>query len=317
MTKPSRSSGTRGKRQESKLAVVVSLVIFWLAIWLILIPNEEAGACSLAPLPIRCTVESSVLQSEFLCLNENCSLKAERNAVDGLTIFNLPDPSIEPSYEYYAGEIQSNGIYLDPYSPIKPKVEMVDQICDFDLSSAPKIYSLYDRWDVRDTRGFTIEPTSDVRIQDLQTIKHNLLSCWDVDFVTEDDTLASFGFSRSYCGETLSLLSLPCGGGATVLSPIKFITHIFLHPDVITLPYVGASLILFALIFSSLHFLQKRGDLGLFLIPGRVHLWGLIIGIPILCFLSIGIASYFGYLLLGYYIALCIVNYSRVKRDSS
>jgi hypothetical protein len=296
-------------RQNNKKLVEISRLSFWIFAWLLLQPAQSAFACSLREIPVSCRVEPDLTSQEAVCLNKNCSLKIEKNSAGRTNLFHLTVEDPQPSGGSLIGHVEPDGIYLSPYSPYKLPADIVNTICSEKLESHPSVQSLYQEWNIKDKKayyGFVIEPYSVTEAQTLQALHEEILSCTDIKFVEDNGFLASFGFARSYCGPSTPIY--PCGP-VTVISPIKFALFAFTHPDSSTFPYIlGISALLLLLIISAV-VLHRRGDLVNFIRPSRFHMWGLALGVPLLCVISSIRLPYISYQLVAFYLILSTIRY--------
>jgi hypothetical protein len=89
---------------------------------------------------------------------------------------------------------------------------------------------------------------------------------------------------------------------------------VFTHPTISTFPYILGISAIILLLLGGAFVLHRRGDLGCFLRPSKLHVWGLALGVPVLCVISLLRLPYFTYLVLAFYLILSTIRYSWPKR---
>lgn len=246
------------------------------------------------------------------CLASSRLLNAQADCVDADCVVRVVEDRYSQSVyvgEEKVGDLSDNG-YLNLNTWEKPAPELLDSVCEADISGSEKLLAFYNEWDPRDTR-LSIEAASDKNTRKLQAIQADYLSCEDVVYVSEDGAIASYSVTRSYC--SLSTPILPCGPAYTI-SPILFAGFVFSNPNSETFPYIVAYIATFLVLVVGLMFLSRRGHLGLFLRPTKVHTIALAIGFPILFCLGMVLIPYLTYALVGYYLLVCTVSYLITSR---
>lgn len=119
--------------------------------------------------------------------------------------------------------------------------------------------------------------------------------------------LASYEQVRPYCRSYPVLI---CGGSTTAISASAFFHYLLSNPNDLTMPYLSTLIFLMVGTAYFFGFLYRKGELGLFFLPTRVHMWGLVIGIPVFWLCATTTAIYLGNIMGIYYVFLTITNYA-------
>ena len=282
-------------------AVLLKRLVWWLVAWLVLLPFQGAGACTPALITVNCAVPENVQVAQSLCLDSQCNAMADEGAI---VVDNEP-----------FGVIGANYIQTHPYFE-KLAFEAADTVCGGALSVSKQVQSLYANWEISDSRFFYVEAYSSAKEENLIEIQQDLLSCRDVEYVKDNDTLSYIYTTKSYCTSSITPFSLAVCGGAVVISPIRLAGFALANPSSETLPIIAFTIMLLAVLIGGSGYLYRQGELKKFFAPSKLHTVGLLVGVPIVCALSFFILPYLSYQLAGLYLFLSIVNYTRMKRSS-
>lgn len=95
----------------------------------------------------------------------------------------------------------------------------------------------------------------------------------------------------------------------TAISPPAFFYYLFSNDNEVTKPYFISLVLLMLGTSYFLGSLYRKGELGLFFRPTRVHMWGLVIGIPVFWLCAATTPIYLGNIMGVYYLFLTITNY--------
>jgi hypothetical protein len=277
-------------------------IIWWIIAWGLLLPFNQATACSPRLIGMSCAASAELISATSECANEVCSIKLTQDK---------SSKSVFVDDEEVATLSESGWISLNAWN--KPSIDIVDAICAADLEGSQSLRAFYLDWNPREDANLRIDNYSIEQENSLIAIKADYLSCWDVNYVSDGNSIAQVEATRSYCSASTPIL--PCGSRIRI-SPILFAGFVFSNPSLETLPYILAYLGVFTIIGGGAFLLHRQGQLALFLVPTKIHTIALGFGLPILFCLGIFLIPYLVYVLVGYYLLVSMVSYLITTRVS-